>query len=87
MEPTWTKQIPSSLICDTYYTFFVVYAVIFVVVLLNAGMTLFATKGLNAGLKVILFLMNGVFAAFAVTLMLFMYLMCDRALIAPQQKS
>jgi hypothetical protein len=31
--------------------------------------------------------MNGVFAAFAVTLMLFMYLMCDRALIAPQQKS
>lgn len=85
MEPTWTKQIPSSLICDTYYTFFVVYAVIFVVVLLNAGFTLFATKGLNAGLKIVLFLMNGLVAAVTVTLMLFMYLMCDRALLAPKK--
>ena len=86
MEPTWTKQIPSSVICDTYYVFFVLYAVIFSVVLFNAAYTLFLTKGLNPALKIVLFLMNGIMASFAVTLMLFMYLMCDRALIAPQQK-
>jgi hypothetical protein len=46
--------------------FFIIYAVIFVVVLLNTGFTLFATKGLNAGLKIVLFLMNGFFAVLAV---------------------
>ena len=86
MEPTWTKQIPSSVICDTYYVFFIVYSVIFIAVILNTGFTLFAVKGLNPGLKIVLFLMNGFFAVLAVTMMLFMYLMCDRALIAPQQK-
>ena len=31
MEPNWTKNIPSSTVCNFFYMFFVVYAVIFVV--------------------------------------------------------
>lgn len=86
MEPQWTKQIPSSLICDTYYAFFIVYAVIFVIAFLNAGYTAFFLKGVNPVLKIVLLLANGVVSAVVITLMLFMYLMCDRALIGPQMK-
>jgi len=84
MEPNWTKQISSGLICDTYYSFFVVYAVIFVFALINGAITMFYMKGMNPMMKLGLFLLNGILSAVVVTLMLFMYLMCDRSLLAPR---
>ena len=84
MEPDWTKQIPNGLICDTYYAFFIVYAVIFVFALINGAITMFYMKGLNPMVKLGLFLLNGILSAIVVTMMLFMYLMCDRSLLAPR---
>ena len=78
------KQVPSNLICDTYYAFFVIYAVIFGIALLNTAYTAFYLKGVGPVQKIIMLVLNATVSVVAVTLVMFMYLMCDRALIAPQ---
>jgi len=83
MEPDWTKQIQSTTICNTYYGFFIVYTVLFGVGVLNSAYTMFFLKGMAPLVKFSLVLLNVLFSALAVTLVLFMYLMCDRALLAP----
>jgi membrane glycosyltransferase len=83
MEPDWTKQIQSTTICNTYYAFFVIYTVLFGVGVLNSAYTMFFLKGMPPLVKMSLVLLNILFSALAVTLVLFMYLMCDRALLAP----
>jgi len=84
MEPQWMKQVPSNLICDTYYAFFVIYAVVFGISILNTGYTTFYLKGVSPVLKMGIVMLNIIVSLVAVTLVMFMYLMCDRALIAPQ---
>jgi hypothetical protein len=84
MEPQWMKKVPSNLICDTYYAFFVIYAVIFGIALLNTAYTAFYLKGVSPVQKVVMLVLNATVSVVAVTLVMFMYLMCDRALIAPQ---
>lgn len=84
MEPQWMKKVPSNLICDTYYAFFIIYAVIFSLALLNTAYTAFYLKGVSPIQKFVMLMANGLVSAVAVTLVMFMYLMCDRALIAPQ---
>lgn len=78
------KDIPSTTICNTYYAFFVIYAVLFGLGLLSSAYMYFGLKGLNPALKVGLFLLNGLFSAVVVVLMMFMYIMCDRAIVAPE---
>lgn len=79
MEPQWTKQISSEVICNFFYVFFVVYAVIAVISLVGLiGVFSFlkvpkANIGAT-GLQAVLAL------AIATTQMLFLYLICDRAL-------
>jgi len=84
MEPQWMKKVPSSLICDTYFAFFIIYAIIFGLALVSTAYTYFYLKGMSPGMKIIMLVLNGLVSAVAVTLVMFMYLMCDRALIAPQ---
>jgi hypothetical protein len=79
MEPQWTKQISSETVCNFFYVFFVIYAVIAVVALIGLiGIFSFlkVPKGQvgAAGLQGVLAL------SIATTNMLFLYLICDRAL-------
>jgi hypothetical protein len=81
MEPDWTKQIPSSMICETYYVFFIIYAVIFFISFVNMAYTMLYVKGVNPALKIALLGINGLFSGLAITLVLFQYLICSRSLL------
>jgi hypothetical protein len=84
MEPEWMKNVPSNLICDTYYAFFIIYVIIFGLTLVSMAYTYFYLKGMSPVQKIGMLALNGLVSVVAVTLVMFMYLMCDRALIAPQ---
>lgn len=79
MEPDWTKKIPSWLVCDWFYFFFIVNAVV-VSVLVLASIYLLTRKNLlsgGLGFKLFLVLIQ---LAIAATSTLFYYLVCDRSL-------
>ena len=85
MEPEWMKKIPSESICDFFYWFLVVYAVFAVLSLVSLiGVFSFMkpVKGMTAPIALQAVLTLGL----ATTMMLFHYLVCDRALLAPGQK-
>jgi uncharacterized membrane protein len=80
MEPEFTKQIPSSTVCNFFYIFFVVYAVIAVLALLTTVGLFSMTKkmggaGIAGGIGYLLMM------ALAATQALFFYLICDRSLL------
>jgi hypothetical protein len=79
MEPTWTKQIPSSTICNWYYLLFVINVVVFALLIISI-VILAVSRGTKGGAFIVQFLTNLVLAVFAGTNSLFYYLMCDRAL-------
>lgn len=80
MEPEWTKQIPSSSICNFFYFFFVVYAVIFVLAVVTVIGTAMSIK---TSPMLVPLLANGILTTvIGGTMMLFNYLICDRALLA-----
>ena len=79
MEPQWTKSISSETVCNFFYLFFVVYAVIFVVsVLMTIGIMSSRVKGT---LGIALGAQAFVTTLIGGTMMLFYYLVCDRALL------
>ena len=84
MESEWMKQISNESICNFFYDFFVVYAVFAVLSLVSfIGVFTFmkVPKGLLAVHGVQAFISLGI----ATTMMLFLYLICDRAL-GPKEK-
>ncbi len=86
MEPQWTKAIPSETICNFFYAFFVLYAVILVLSVLTAfGLFTFGKNMGNFGLMIGI---QGILTSLiAGTMMLFYYLVCDRALLASKEKA
>ena len=74
------KQIPSSTICNFYYFFFVVYAVIFALSLLTVVGTALSVK-MTAPMTFPLLANSILMSLFGGTMMLFYYLICDRALL------
>jgi len=81
MEPGWTKNIPNSTICNFFYVFYVVYAILFVISLLFtiSLFTYYKKMGIAVGLSVGL---SALFTTAIVGVMtMFLYLICDRALI------
>jgi len=82
MEPQWTKNaIPSNAICNFFYAFFVVYAILFVLASVSTLVSLFYIKKLGfSGMS--LAFQGLLFGALAATQSLFFYLMCDRSLLA-----
>ncbi len=80
MEPQWTKSISSDLICNYFYVFFVIYAVIAVVTFIaTIGIFGFAKKlGMYGVASGVGYLFGTLIAG---TQALFFYLICDRALI------
>jgi len=85
MEPQWMKQIPSPMICNFFYTFYVIYAVLFVLSLLfTIGVFSYSKKmgkmGIVMGFQALLT------TALGGIMMLFYYLICDRALLGKAVK-
>jgi len=77
--PEWTDKIPSSVICNYYYVFFVIFAV-WAAVALIGGIWIFATTKMPLGV-LIGFIFNILLSfGLSTTGSLFLYLMCDRAL-------
>ena len=81
MEPEWTRKIPSSSICNFFYVFFVIYAILFAISLLaTIGSFTFAKKLGGAG--IVLGIQSLIMTGIAGTAVLFYYLICDRALLS-----
>ena len=81
MEPEWTKQIPSSTICNFFYAFFVVYLILFILsVAVTIGIFGYSKKLGAAGIA--MGVQGIVMTLFGGTITLFYYLICDRALLA-----
>jgi hypothetical protein len=83
MEPTVFKSISNNTVCNFFYIFFIVYAVLVAIIVVSGIGTLLFVKmptGQQIAVGVAYFIAMGV----AVTELLFMYLMCDRTLIATQ---
>jgi hypothetical protein len=83
MEPQWTKSISNESVCNFFYFFFVLYAVIFVLsILATIGVMASKVKGM---LGVALGTQAIVTTLIGGTMMLFYYLVCDRALLHKNQ--
>ena len=81
MEPSWTQPITNETVCNFFYTFFVAYAIIFVLSVLSLVgiLSVFKLKtptGMGMSLQLVLT------ALLAGINMLFNYLICDRALLS-----
>jgi len=80
MEPEWMRKIPSSTVCDFFYAFYVIYVVLFLLAAVVLVMAFFNMKKL--GLAGVMLAIQGlVVSGIAGTMMLFHYLVCDRALL------
>jgi hypothetical protein len=80
MAPEWTNKIPNYAICNFFYAFYVVYAVIFVFAVLQIVYIFAVVKKFDLANGIMLG--SGFFTmALALILTLFHYLVCDRALM------
>ena len=80
MAPEWTNKIPNYAICNFFYAFYVLYAVIFAFAVLQIVYILAGMKKFDLAHGIILG--SGFFTmALALVLTLFHYLVCDRALM------
>lgn len=80
IEAEWMASIPNSLICNFYYAFFVVYAIIMGLSILSFIGVLFLARG-NKLLQITSAVQMLIAVALAGTAALFNYLICSRALL------
>jgi len=75
----WTDKIPSSVVCNFFYVFFIIYSVLAGLSLLG-GIVIFTTSKMSLG--TLLANMFNTLLAFgiSITMALFLYLICERAL-------
>ena len=86
MEFDWMKTIPNEVICNFFYAFFVIYAILF-------ALSLIATLGIFGFMKKVgpaavgMGIQGILTTAIAGTGFLFYYLICDRALLKAESKA
>jgi len=75
----WTDKIPSSVVCNFFYVFFIIYSLLAALSLVG-GIVIFTTTKMTLG--ALLANMFSVILSFgiSITLALFLYLICERAL-------
>ena len=78
-EPDWTKNISSKTVCDFFYVFFIIYAILAGIAVISMLVTVFALK-LPKGLMIASIFTNLLILAVSGTTALFHYLVCTRAL-------
>lgn len=83
MEANWMKNIPSETICNFFYFFFVLYAILAVVTLLGT-VGIFALLRMPKTFMIATGFQSLVVFVLAGTSALFYYLICERALLAPK---
>ena len=86
MESEWMRDISSNTICNFFYGFFIVYAILFIVAIFSTISSFFfitklGAQGIASGIQGLL--MTGL----AATMMMFFYMMCDRALLGGSIKT
>ena len=81
-EPTWMQKFSNENICNFFYFWFVVYAIIFALAVLLSIGTLFSLKKLGP-YGIILSLQSVIGAMIAGAFMMFHYMVCNRALLTP----
>lgn len=79
MEPTWTKRIPSWAMCNWFYTFFVINAIV-LALLVSAILYALVSRTAMKMITVPHAFMALIQLTIAGTNMLFFYLICDRSL-------
>ena len=79
------KQISSESVCNFFYVFFVVYAVIFALSLVAMVGTLFSMKKMGAA-GLWMALQAVIVTAIPGVMMMFYYIVCDRALLGKQSE-
>ena len=85
MEAEWMKQIPNAAICNFFYFFFIIYAIVFTLSVITVIGTALSMKVSSPMMFPLL--ANGILTSvIGGTMMLFYYLICDRALIAKDVK-
>ena len=78
MEPDWTKRIPSWLLCDWFYAFFIIGAVISAgLLLLIIYLTTAGGVGKDGGIKLFMLVAQ---LGISLTSTLFYYVICARSL-------
>ena len=78
-EPEWTKAIPSWMICDWFYIFFVINAFVLVTLILSiAYMSVSSTLPKNVRFATLFMMVTQLIVSGTSTL--FYYLVCDRSL-------
>ena len=77
--PQWTDKIPSSMLCNYFYIFFVIFAVWAALSLLG-GVWIFATTKMGIGMLVAVIFNILLSFGISATSALFLYLICERAL-------
>lgn len=80
MEPEWMKQISSSTVCNFFYVFYVIYAVICTLLVITLIASVFYVK-MNTPMSVAMMVNMVLTTGIATTMVLFHYLICDRALL------
>lgn len=79
-EAAWMTAIPNTFVCNFYYTFFIIYAIILALTILSFVGVLLLAKG-NKMLQITSGIQMLIAVALAGTAVLFNYLICSRALL------
>lgn len=86
MEPEWTKKISSETVCNFFYAFFVIYAVLAVISVAGLVSLAFFSSKLPKSVLITQGIYGLVTLGLATTMALFHYLVCDRALKPGSEK-
>lgn len=78
-EPDWTKNIKSSTVCNFFYGFFWVYVALAVIAVIGMVYVFFTVKMTN-GMMISAMFTKLLVIALSITMALFHYLICSRAL-------
>ena len=78
-SPQWTDKIPSTVVCNYFYVFFIIFDVYAAISLLG-GVYIFATSKMSVG--ILIGVIFNILLSFGIsaTSALFLYLICERAL-------
>ena len=77
--PQWTDKIPSNVVCNYFYVFFIIFAVWAAISLLG-GVWIFATTKMSFGMLIGVIFNILLSFGISATSALFLYLICERAL-------
>jgi hypothetical protein len=86
MEPSWIKQISNQTVCNFFYAFFIIYAIL-VVFLIVSGTYLALYAKLPKGMELPVLFGYIVAGTITVVKVLFFYIICDRTLLSPPPQS